>query len=342
MAGAEERISKEVYKEDGYIYSLEEDGFIWKSPTKENPRGRKVKITTERIKEESGFRYYINKEGYLVRRPLGKVESSSPKIKRQPGKKKSGGYDKIDSVKKLVSENKVLFGGIGVVILLLVLCTITLAGQLGSKNYQYNSLQQGVKNMSQNISDLRNSNYLLRENLSNFRNNYTNISNHYKALFYNVSNPYVETLAADKNIYLAGYEYNSSYSYEPNWAYYKEGNFWYVYNYSAFNTSFNLPYPGYFVVNLTSTLQNSAEGGSIDVYFTQERPYFNISNGTATLQVNRYNATYATILPAQNKNYVIPVLNGTTYMVIHNWNSSGTAITYNIKYVGFYNKIKFT
>ena len=142
--------------------------------------------------------------------------------------------------------------------------------------------------------------------------------------------------------YLAGYVYNSSYSYEPNWAYYKEGNFWYVYNYSAFNTSFNLPYPGYFVVNLTSTLQNSAEGGSVDVYFTQEKPYFNISNGTATLQVNRYNATYATILPAQNKNYVIPVLNGTTYMVIHNWNSSGTTITYNIKYVGFYNKIKLT
>ena len=342
MAEKEERLSGEAYKEDGYVYSLEGDGFVWKSPTKENPRGRRAKITTERIKEESGFRYYINKEGYLVRRSLGKVESSSPKIKRQTGRKKSGEYDKIYSVKKLVSENKVLFGGIGVVILLLVLCIIALAGQLGSKNYQYNSLQQGVKNMSQNISDLRNSNYLLRENLSNFRNNYANISNHYKALFYNVSNPYVETLAADKNIYLAGYEYNSSYSYEPNWAYYKEGNFWYVYNYSAFNTSFNLPYPGYFVVNLTSTLQNSAEGGSIDVYFTQERPYFNISNGTATLQVNRYNATYATILPAQNKNYVIPVLNGTTYMVIHNWNSSGTAITYNIKYVGFYNKIKFT
>lgn len=335
MAGVEERVSDEIYKEDGYVYSLEEDGFVWKNPTKENPRGRRVKITEEKVKRDGNFQYYINREGHLVRRSLGKGELHSSKSKRTANSGKSDG-----SVMKLVMDNKVLFGGIGIVILLLLLGIITLAGQLSSKNYQYNSLQQGVKN----IND---SNYLLSENLSSLRENYygveanyTNISNYYKALLYNVSNPYVEVLAAGKNVYLAGYVYNSSYSYEPNWAYYKAGNFWYLYNYSTFNTSFNLPYSGYFVLNMTSSLQNSAEGGPVDVYFTQERPYFNISNGTAVLQVNRYNASYATIVPAQNKNYVIPVLNGTTYMVIYNWNSSGTSITYNIKYVGFYHKGK--
>jgi hypothetical protein len=337
MAGTEELVSDEIYKEDGYVYSLEDDGFVWKTPTTENPRGRRVKITTERIKNEEDFQYYINKEGYLVKRKIVKSESHSHKTKRTERRGRVG-----SSVKELVSENKILFSSIGIVILLLMLGVITLAGQLGSKNYQYSSLQQGVKN----IND---SNYLLRENLSGLRNNYygveanfTNISDYYKALLYNVSNPYVETLAAGKSVYLAGYVYNSSYSYEPNWAYYKEGNFWYVYNYSTFNTSFNLPYSGYLVVNLTSTLQNSADGGPIDMYFTQERPYFNISNGTAVLQVNRYNASYATIAPAQNKNYVIPVLNGTTYMVIYNWNSSGASITYNMKYVGFYHKMKLT
>ena len=213
MAGTEERVSEEVYKEDGYVYSLEGDGFIWKTPIKENPRGKRVKITTEEVKEESGFQYYINKEGYLVRKPLAKRRFPAPRTKRQTERKKSIPND-LGSIKELVSENKVLFSGIGIVIILLVLCIVIFASQLGSKNYQYNILQQSVKNMSQNISDLKNSNYLLRDNLSSFRNNYyvveannTNISNHYKALLYNISNPYVEMLATDKSIYLAGYVY---------------------------------------------------------------------------------------------------------------------------------------
>lgn len=346
MAGTEERVSDEVYKEDGYVYSLEDDGFVWKTPTKDNPRGKRVRV--DKVDRESGFKYHIDKEGYLVRTAVVKREAPSPKSNRQAGKREPrvGGTGAIE---KVVSENKVLFGGIGVIILLLVLGIITLMGQLSSQNHQYNSLQQSVQNISQNVSNLKNSNYLLRENLSNLRNNYytveanyTSILNYYKALLYNVSNPYVETLANNKSVDISGYRYNSSYSYEPNWAYYKAGGYWYMDNYSAFNTSFNLPYYGYLVINLTSTLQNNASGGPIPVYFSQQKPYFNITNGSAAITVDRYIEAYTTILPAQSKNYIIPVSNGTTYMIIYNDNSSGTTITYNIKYVGFYNKVKLT
>ena len=40
-----ERIgSEKLSREDGYLYFLGKDGFVWKTPMKTNPRGRKAKV----------------------------------------------------------------------------------------------------------------------------------------------------------------------------------------------------------------------------------------------------------------------------------------------------------
>lgn len=63
-----ERIgSEKVMREDGYLYFLGKDGYVWKTPMKTNPRGRKAKVSSEKIRREEGFLYFIDKNGYVAR-----------------------------------------------------------------------------------------------------------------------------------------------------------------------------------------------------------------------------------------------------------------------------------
>ena len=61
------RIGKEkVKRESGYLYYIGKDGYVWRAPMKTNKRGRKKKIGTERIKKQKGFMYYLDKAGYVA------------------------------------------------------------------------------------------------------------------------------------------------------------------------------------------------------------------------------------------------------------------------------------
>ena len=63
-----ERIGKEkVERENGYLYYLAKDGYIWKAPTKLNKRGRKAKVGTEKFKRETGYMYFLDKKGFVSR-----------------------------------------------------------------------------------------------------------------------------------------------------------------------------------------------------------------------------------------------------------------------------------
>ncbi len=68
-----ERIGKEkIDREDGYLYFLGKDGFVWRTPMKTNPRGRKAKIGSERVSRQEGFLYFIDKGGYVARAKMNR------------------------------------------------------------------------------------------------------------------------------------------------------------------------------------------------------------------------------------------------------------------------------
>ncbi|MEM3839426.1 MAG: hypothetical protein QXF01_02505 [Candidatus Micrarchaeaceae archaeon] len=68
-----ERLTKErVEREDGYLYFLGKDGYAWRTPMKNNPRGKKSRVGTEKVKREEGFLYFIDKNGFVARTKMNR------------------------------------------------------------------------------------------------------------------------------------------------------------------------------------------------------------------------------------------------------------------------------
>lgn len=68
-----ERIGDEkVMREEGYLYFLGKDGYVWRTPMKTNNRGRKAKVGSEKIKRDSGYLYFIDKAGYVARAKMNR------------------------------------------------------------------------------------------------------------------------------------------------------------------------------------------------------------------------------------------------------------------------------
>ena len=62
------KIGKErIRREDGYLYYVGKDGYVWAVPMRHNKRGRKKKVGSERIDKEEGYLYYVGKDGYVYR-----------------------------------------------------------------------------------------------------------------------------------------------------------------------------------------------------------------------------------------------------------------------------------
>lgn len=74
-----ERVGTErVTREKGYLYYLGADGFLWKTPTKNNTSGQKGKAGTEQIHREPGYMYFLDSEGYVGRAKMQAAGSSAP------------------------------------------------------------------------------------------------------------------------------------------------------------------------------------------------------------------------------------------------------------------------
>ncbi len=62
------KIGKEkIKRESGYLYFVGKDGYVWAAPMKFNKTGKKKKIGTEKIAKEKGFMYYLDKEGFVAK-----------------------------------------------------------------------------------------------------------------------------------------------------------------------------------------------------------------------------------------------------------------------------------
>ncbi len=64
--------SERVSREDGYLYYLGKDGYVWRTPMRTNPRGRKAKVSSEKVRREEGFLYFIDKGGYVARAKMNR------------------------------------------------------------------------------------------------------------------------------------------------------------------------------------------------------------------------------------------------------------------------------
>ncbi|MCL5404922.1 MAG: hypothetical protein M1125_03765 [Candidatus Marsarchaeota archaeon] len=97
-----QKVSNEsIDREDGYLYYLGKDGYVWKTPMKMNTRGRKAKVGSERISREDGFLYYIDGKGYVVRTKMNRGgRARGSKSSRRAAKPKRAKMSKKSSARK--------------------------------------------------------------------------------------------------------------------------------------------------------------------------------------------------------------------------------------------------
>ena len=62
--------SERITREDGYLYYVGKDGFVWAAPMKHNKSGRKKKVGGEKVDKRNGFMYYVGKDGYVYEAKL--------------------------------------------------------------------------------------------------------------------------------------------------------------------------------------------------------------------------------------------------------------------------------
>ncbi|HLC68625.1 MAG TPA: hypothetical protein VJH24_02195 [Candidatus Bilamarchaeaceae archaeon] len=62
--------SEKISREDGYLYYVGKDGYVWAAPMKHNKRGRKKRVGTEKVQKRGGFMYYVGSDGVVYEAKL--------------------------------------------------------------------------------------------------------------------------------------------------------------------------------------------------------------------------------------------------------------------------------
>ena len=57
--------NEKINREDGYLYYVGKDGYVWASPMKHNKRGKKKKVGSEKINRKPGHMYYVDGKGFV-------------------------------------------------------------------------------------------------------------------------------------------------------------------------------------------------------------------------------------------------------------------------------------
>ncbi len=57
--------SERISRENGYLYYVGKDGYVWRTPMKANKRGSKKRVGSEKVDKKSGYLYYIDDAGYV-------------------------------------------------------------------------------------------------------------------------------------------------------------------------------------------------------------------------------------------------------------------------------------
>ena len=56
---------EKIARESGYLYFIGKDGYVWRTPMKANKKGSKKKVGGERVDKKRGYLYYLDQAGYV-------------------------------------------------------------------------------------------------------------------------------------------------------------------------------------------------------------------------------------------------------------------------------------
>jgi hypothetical protein len=59
--------NEKIDRQDGYLYFVGKDGYVWRVPMKHNKRGSKKRVGSEKIMKEKGFLYYVGSDGAVYK-----------------------------------------------------------------------------------------------------------------------------------------------------------------------------------------------------------------------------------------------------------------------------------
>ena len=62
--------TEKITRESGYLYYIGKDGYVWAAPMKTNKAGRKKKVGTELVVRKPGCMYYLGKNGRVCEAKL--------------------------------------------------------------------------------------------------------------------------------------------------------------------------------------------------------------------------------------------------------------------------------
>ncbi|MEM4272075.1 MAG: hypothetical protein QXH30_00640 [Candidatus Bilamarchaeaceae archaeon] len=57
--------SEKIAREEGYLYFVGKDGYVWRVPMKHNKRGSKKRVGNTKIAKEKGYLYYVGDDGFV-------------------------------------------------------------------------------------------------------------------------------------------------------------------------------------------------------------------------------------------------------------------------------------
>ena len=57
--------SEKITRDSGFLYYIGKDGYVWASPMRHNKTGKKKKVGTEKITKNSGCMYFLGKDGFV-------------------------------------------------------------------------------------------------------------------------------------------------------------------------------------------------------------------------------------------------------------------------------------
>ena len=58
--------TEKISRENGYLYFIGKDGYVWRTPMKANKRGTKKKVGTEKVEKKKGYLYYLDDAGFVA------------------------------------------------------------------------------------------------------------------------------------------------------------------------------------------------------------------------------------------------------------------------------------
>jgi len=194
------------------------------------------------------------------------------------------------------------------------------------------ALQTASANLKANYDTLMSKLSTANSNYASLSSNYATLSDKYNSSRYNLTHPDVQTFYSDKTVNVPPEKSKTYYNmtYYQNYVQYIQGQ--YVF-------SFNAPYDGYVTFNESNTgTQNNSTSAGLIVWISTEEPY-NVStaSGAAYQTLSSFVAPYVNSASASGQTAIIPVSNGTNYVIFNNYNlNQGITVTFSMKYVGFH------